>query len=63
MSDPTFPNRTSQFSMAEYSGEPGTDRCKSCSQALWRSYYRLNGVMAYPVRRRLTRLGASPGPG
>jgi hypothetical protein len=49
MSDPISPNRTPQFSTAEYSGEPGTDRCKSCNQALSGSYYRLNGVTACPA--------------
>lgn len=49
MTDAASPNRTPQFSTAEYSGKPGTDRCKSCNQALSGSYYRLNGVMACPA--------------
>ena len=49
MSDPTFTNGTPQFSRAEYPGAPGTDRCKSCNQAITGSYYRLNGAMACPA--------------
>jgi hypothetical protein len=49
MSDPNSPLRTPQFSTAEYSGQPGTNRCKSCNQALSGSYYRLNGVIACPA--------------
>ena len=49
MSDPAFTNGTPQFSRAEYPGAPGTDRCKSCNQAITGSYYRLNGAMACPA--------------
>ena len=49
MSDPTFTDGTPQFSTAEYPGAPGTDRCKSCNQAISGSYYRVNGVIACPA--------------
>ena len=35
-----------QFGTAEYGGQPGAERCKSCSQLLGARYYRVNGVLA-----------------
>jgi len=40
---------TPQFGKAEYVGDPGTDRCDSCSQAILTQYYRVNGAMACPT--------------
>src|SRR5437764_994533 len=35
-----------QFGTAEYGGKPGSDRCKTCNQALGSRYFRVNGVLA-----------------
>jgi hypothetical protein len=45
MPNPSLP-QTPQFRTAEYSGEPGSDRCKFCQQVLMGSYYRINRSMA-----------------
>ncbi len=39
---------TPQFGKAEYVGDPGTERCVSCSQPIVTEYYRVNGAMACP---------------
>jgi len=37
---------TPQFGTAEYSSQPGAERCKTCNQPLGARYYRVNGVLA-----------------
>jgi hypothetical protein len=37
---------TPQFGTAEYASESGSERCKTCNQALGARYYRVNGVLA-----------------
>ena len=34
-----------QFGTAEYGGQPGAERCKTCNQLLGARYYRVNGVL------------------
>jgi hypothetical protein len=46
MSNPSIPNTPPQFSTAEYSGQPGTHRCKFCNQTIMGSYYRVNSALA-----------------
>jgi hypothetical protein len=37
-------NPTPQFGTAEYVAKPGADQCRSCSQPVGATYYRVNGV-------------------
>jgi hypothetical protein len=39
------PSPTPQFGKAEYIGEPGSDRCATCSQPIVGTYYRVSGAM------------------
>jgi phage FluMu protein Com len=39
---------TPQFGTAEYSGVPGTERCRFCNQAVAGRYFRVNGAMTCP---------------
>jgi len=48
MSD-TFNNPTPQFGTAEYTGKPGSDRCRFCQQPIAGRYYRTNDAMACPA--------------
>jgi hypothetical protein len=38
-------NPTPQFGTAEYAGVSGAERCKSCSQSITSTYYRVNGAL------------------
>jgi hypothetical protein len=40
---------TPQFGTAEYAGESGSERCKTCGQPLGARYYRINGVLACEI--------------
>ncbi|MGA2982367.1 MAG: hypothetical protein ABSG32_01060 [Terriglobia bacterium] len=42
MSDPNLSKTPPQFRTAEYSGQPGSDRCKFCNQPITGSYFRVN---------------------
>ena len=46
MSNLLTPNDQPQFNTAEYSGQPGSDRCQFCKQSMIGSYFRVNGKMA-----------------
>lgn len=41
-------NLTPQFGTAEYTGSPGTDRCKACQQPIAGQYYRANNAVVCP---------------
>ena len=45
MADDSVTRGVPQFGTAEYRGEAGVDRCKTCGQAISGSYYRVNGAM------------------
>jgi len=46
MSDPSISNTPPQFRTAEYTSQPGSDRCKFCHQTIVGSYFRVNRSMA-----------------
>jgi hypothetical protein len=41
-------NPTPQFGTAEYTGKPGSDRCRFCQQSIAGRYYRANDATACP---------------
>ena len=36
------------FGTAEYQGQPGTNRCKTCERTITAQYYRVSGAMTCP---------------
>jgi hypothetical protein len=53
MADDSFTKSAPQFSTAEYAAQPGVDRCRTCSQPIVGSYYRVNGALTCPGCARL----------